>query len=115
VWPGRSSCRSFNDTLLIALVARKLPYKFGIVGVVGRVDCCPNALNSKPRRKNAARFRHVGQCKLSIDLPHLASGNIGGWLLPRVGVAIGGGVIGAIINAFIGSVILLVILRLIKL
>ena len=39
---------------------------------------------------------------------------IAGWLLPRVGIAIGGGIVGAIINAFIGAVILLIVLRLIK-
>ena len=44
----------------------------------------------------------------------LIVGAVAGWLLPRVGVVIAGGVVGAIINAFIGAVILLVILRLIK-
>jgi uncharacterized membrane protein YeaQ/YmgE (transglycosylase-associated protein family) len=38
---------------------------------------------------------------------------IAGWLLPRIGIAIGGGIIAAIINAFIGAVILLIVLRLI--
>jgi uncharacterized membrane protein YeaQ/YmgE (transglycosylase-associated protein family) len=39
---------------------------------------------------------------------------IAGWLLPQIGIVIGGGIIGAIINAFIGAVILLLLLRLIK-
>jgi uncharacterized membrane protein YeaQ/YmgE (transglycosylase-associated protein family) len=39
---------------------------------------------------------------------------IAGWLLPRLGIYIGGGIIAAIIDAFIGAVILLIILRLIK-
>ena len=39
---------------------------------------------------------------------------IAGWLLPQLGIVIGGGIVGAIINAFIGAVILLVILRLIN-
>ena len=39
---------------------------------------------------------------------------IAGWLLPRLGIVIGSGIIAAIIDAFIGAVILLVIIRLIK-
>jgi uncharacterized membrane protein YeaQ/YmgE (transglycosylase-associated protein family) len=40
---------------------------------------------------------------------------IGGWLLPRIGIHIGGGpLIGEIISAFIGAVILLFILRLVR-
>ena len=39
---------------------------------------------------------------------------IAGWLLPRLGLFIGGDIIGAIINATIGAIILLVILRLVK-
>jgi uncharacterized membrane protein YeaQ/YmgE (transglycosylase-associated protein family) len=35
---------------------------------------------------------------------------IAGWLLPRVGVLIGGGLIAAIINAVIGAVIVLLII-----
>jgi uncharacterized membrane protein YeaQ/YmgE (transglycosylase-associated protein family) len=41
-------------------------------------------------------------------------GLIAGWLLPQLGIAIGGGSIAAIIDAFIGVVILLIGLRLIK-
>jgi uncharacterized membrane protein YeaQ/YmgE (transglycosylase-associated protein family) len=44
----------------------------------------------------------------------LIIGAVAGWLLPRLGINIGGGVIGSIINATIGAVILLVILGLIK-
>ena len=39
---------------------------------------------------------------------------IAGWLLPRIGIIIGGGFIAAVINAFIGAVILLIIMRLLR-
>ena len=39
---------------------------------------------------------------------------IAGWLLPRIGIIIGGGFIAAVIDAFIGAVILLIILRLLR-
>jgi len=39
---------------------------------------------------------------------------IAGWLLPRVGIYIGGGFIAEVINALIGAVILLFIVRLVK-
>jgi uncharacterized membrane protein YeaQ/YmgE (transglycosylase-associated protein family) len=39
---------------------------------------------------------------------------IAGWLLPRVGLYIGGGFIAEVINAVIGAVILLAIARLVK-
>jgi uncharacterized membrane protein YeaQ/YmgE (transglycosylase-associated protein family) len=39
---------------------------------------------------------------------------IAGWLLPQIGIVIGGGTIAAIINATIGAVVLLVIIGLIK-
>jgi uncharacterized membrane protein YeaQ/YmgE (transglycosylase-associated protein family) len=39
---------------------------------------------------------------------------IAGWLLPRIGIFIGGGFIAAVIDAFIGAVILLIILRLLR-
>src|SRR4029077_8129238 len=38
---------------------------------------------------------------------------IGDWLLPRLGIHLGTGIITLIINAFIGAVVLLLILRLI--
>ena len=44
----------------------------------------------------------------------LIVGAVAGWLLPRLGIAIGGGMIASIINATIGAVILLVILGLIR-
>ena len=37
-----------------------------------------------------------------------------GWLLPRLGFSVGGGIIASIINAFIGAAILLIILRIVK-
>ena len=39
---------------------------------------------------------------------------IAGWLLPRIGIVIGGGIVASIINATIGAVVLLVIIGLIK-
>ena len=39
---------------------------------------------------------------------------IAGWLLPRLGIVVGGGTIGEIINAVIGAVILLLIIGLIR-
>jgi uncharacterized membrane protein YeaQ/YmgE (transglycosylase-associated protein family) len=37
---------------------------------------------------------------------------IGDWLLPRLNIHLGAGIVAAIINAFIGAVVLLLILRL---
>jgi uncharacterized membrane protein YeaQ/YmgE (transglycosylase-associated protein family) len=39
---------------------------------------------------------------------------IAGWLLPRLGIFIGGGIIAEIINAAIGAVILLAIIGLVN-
>jgi uncharacterized membrane protein YeaQ/YmgE (transglycosylase-associated protein family) len=39
---------------------------------------------------------------------------IGDWLLPRLGIHLGVGIVALIINAFIGAVILLLLLRLIS-
>jgi uncharacterized membrane protein YeaQ/YmgE (transglycosylase-associated protein family) len=39
---------------------------------------------------------------------------IAGFLLPRIGIFIGGGIIGQIINAVIGACILLFVVRLVK-
>jgi uncharacterized membrane protein YeaQ/YmgE (transglycosylase-associated protein family) len=58
----------------------------------------------KPRRFGLIRNMIVG-CVGAV---------IAGYLLPQLGIYIGGGLIGAIINAFIGAMILLFILRLIK-
>jgi uncharacterized membrane protein YeaQ/YmgE (transglycosylase-associated protein family) len=44
----------------------------------------------------------------------LAGALLGGWLLPRLGIVIGGGILGAIINATIGAVILLAIISLVR-
>jgi uncharacterized membrane protein YeaQ/YmgE (transglycosylase-associated protein family) len=38
---------------------------------------------------------------------------IGDWLLPRLGIHLGAGIVSLIINAFIGAVVLLLILRLV--
>jgi len=37
---------------------------------------------------------------------------VGDWLLPRLGIHLGTGIVAAIMNAFIGAVVLLLILRL---
>ncbi len=37
---------------------------------------------------------------------------IGDWLLPRLGIHLGAGIVALIINAFIGAVVLLLLLRL---
>ncbi len=39
---------------------------------------------------------------------------IGGWLLPRLGVQLGVGLVGVIASATIGAVVLLLILRLVR-
>ena len=39
---------------------------------------------------------------------------IGGWLLPRIGVNLGGGLVAAVGSATIGAVVLLLILRLVR-
>ena len=43
----------------------------------------------------------------------LLGGLVGSWLLPKVGLELGGGIVGAIITAFIGAVVLLLLVRLI--
>jgi uncharacterized membrane protein YeaQ/YmgE (transglycosylase-associated protein family) len=43
----------------------------------------------------------------------IIGGLIAGWMLPQIGIIIGGGFIAAIINAFIGAVILLLVLLLV--
>jgi uncharacterized membrane protein YeaQ/YmgE (transglycosylase-associated protein family) len=44
----------------------------------------------------------------------IIGGLIAGWMLPQIGIKIGGDFIAAIINAFIGAVILLIVLRLVS-
>jgi uncharacterized membrane protein YeaQ/YmgE (transglycosylase-associated protein family) len=44
----------------------------------------------------------------------IVGGLIAGWLLPRIGIVIGSGIIAQIIDVFIGAVILLIILRLVR-
>jgi len=39
---------------------------------------------------------------------------VAGWLLPKVGIIIGGTILGAIINALIGAIIVLLVIRLIR-
>jgi uncharacterized membrane protein YeaQ/YmgE (transglycosylase-associated protein family) len=38
----------------------------------------------------------------------------GGWLLPRLGVFLGDGLVGVIVSATIGAIVLLLVLRLIR-
>ena len=44
----------------------------------------------------------------------LVIGAVAGWLLPRIGLYIGGGFIAEVVNAAIGAVILLFVARLVK-
>jgi uncharacterized membrane protein YeaQ/YmgE (transglycosylase-associated protein family) len=39
---------------------------------------------------------------------------VGDWLLPRLGIHLGAGVVAAIMNAFIGAVVFLLIMRLLS-
>ncbi|TIU75562.1 MAG: GlsB/YeaQ/YmgE family stress response membrane protein, partial [Mesorhizobium sp.] len=39
---------------------------------------------------------------------------IAGWIFPRLGFAVGGGILAAIIHATIGAVVLLVLIKLVK-
>jgi uncharacterized membrane protein YeaQ/YmgE (transglycosylase-associated protein family) len=39
---------------------------------------------------------------------------VGDWLMPRLGIHLGCGIIGAIINATIGAIVLLLIIRLVR-
>jgi uncharacterized membrane protein YeaQ/YmgE (transglycosylase-associated protein family) len=39
---------------------------------------------------------------------------IGNWLLPRVGIHLGTGVVSAIVNATIGAIVLLLVVRLLR-
>lgn len=39
---------------------------------------------------------------------------VGSWLLPRLGIVLGAGVVGAIVNAMIGAVVVLVLIGLIR-
>lgn len=39
---------------------------------------------------------------------------IGNWLLPKLGIHLGVGIVAAILNAFIGAVVLLLLLRLVS-
>ena len=51
---------------------------------------------------------------LVVPLEQLVGAFIAGWLLPRLGIVIGGGIIASIINALIGAIILLVIIGFFK-
>jgi uncharacterized membrane protein YeaQ/YmgE (transglycosylase-associated protein family) len=39
---------------------------------------------------------------------------VGDWLLPRLGIHLGTGVVAAIVNAFVGAIVFLIILRLLS-
>ena len=54
-------------------------------------------------------FGLLGDMIIGIDGAAIAS-----FLLPRLGIVIGGGVLGAIVNATIGACILLFVLRLVR-
>jgi uncharacterized membrane protein YeaQ/YmgE (transglycosylase-associated protein family) len=62
----------------------------------------------------AARVMDGGGFGLIGDLlVGLVGAFIGDWLLPRLGIHLGVGIVALIINAFIGAVVLLLILRLV--
>lgn len=44
----------------------------------------------------------------------IVGGFIGGWLLPMIGLSVGGGWLGFLVTAFIGAVILLAIVNLFR-
>ncbi|MEN4903509.1 GlsB/YeaQ/YmgE family stress response membrane protein [Luteimonas sp. gir] len=44
----------------------------------------------------------------------IVGGFIGGWLLPRIGLNVGGGWLGFLVTAFLGAVILLAIVNLFR-
>lgn len=63
----------------------------------------------------AGRVMEGGEFGLVGDLlVGLIGAFIGDWLLPRLGIHLGVGIVALIINAFIGAVVLLLILRLIN-
>ena len=63
----------------------------------------------------AGRVMEGGGFGLTGDLlVGLVGAFIGDWLLPRLGVHLGVGIVASIMNAFIGAVVLLLILRLIS-
>lgn len=61
-------------------------------------------------RSNRAR-RRVRNCWRFIGI---LGAFIGNWLLPKLGIHLGSGIVEAIINATVGAVILLLIIRLVR-
>jgi uncharacterized membrane protein YeaQ/YmgE (transglycosylase-associated protein family) len=51
----------------------------------------------------------IGNCIVGI-----LGSFVAGWLLPRLGIVIGGGILGHIINAAIGGVVVLLLVSLIR-
>lgn len=41
----------------------------------------------------------------------VVGGFLGGWLLPRIGLSLGGGVFGFLVTAFLGAVVLLLLIN----
>ena len=63
----------------------------------------------------AGRFMEGGGFGLVGDLlVGLIGAFVGDWLLPKLGIHLGTGVIAAIVNAFLGAVVFLLILRLLS-
>lgn len=44
----------------------------------------------------------------------IVGGLIGGWLLPRVGLSVGGGILGYFVTALIGAILLLAVINLFR-
>ena len=63
------------------------------------------------RRPDHARLRLRPDRDILIGI---VGAFIGDWLLPRLGIHLGTGIISAIINATIGAVILLLLIRLVR-
>jgi len=80
-----------------------------IMGIIILADCRRNCRLACRHGGKGRRLGLIGDIMFGI-----VGALIAGWLLPRLGIFIGGDFIGDIINAFIGAVILLIILRLVK-
>jgi len=74
--------------------------------------------HSTAEKSNALYRQNLGKgygyCLIANIVVGIVGAFIAGWLLPRLGIVIGGGIIASIINALIGAIILLVIIGFFK-